>query len=197
MQQSGTCRDALPLWNDSGHVAGAGRQHPSDARIRSQASQIREAIESSAFTPAAACWGIRRAASKARLRTCASSPLRSSDARRPDKQRDRRGHQQRAIALRANRSPASPERRHRSPSNAIVRRRLLGRLLLGESDRAPRRVSGTIGAIALSPLHSSGRACDGRLPSWRSTPGVESSVPARATVRVGSKAEPRSGSKAL
>ena len=64
--------------------------------------------------------------------TSARSPLRSSDARRPDKQRDRRGHQQRTIALRANRSLASPERRHRSPSKGIARRRPMGPPVLGE-----------------------------------------------------------------
>ena len=45
---------------------------------RSGASQTPEAIKASAFTPAAACWPIERAASTARSRTCASSPKQSA-----------------------------------------------------------------------------------------------------------------------
>jgi hypothetical protein len=46
-------------------------------------------------------------------------------------------------------------------------------------------------AIAIVALRSSGSSVSG----VQSDPGVESRVPARATVRVGSKAEPRSGSE--
>jgi hypothetical protein len=54
------------------------------------------------------------------------------------------------------------------------------------------------GAEAGSPLLGRQRDSDAAIGREdESTPGVESSVPARATVRVGSKAEPRSGSKAL
>ena len=43
---------------------------------------------------------------------------------------------------------------YRKRGKALARPRPRRRLLLGESDRAPRRVSGTIGAIALSPKRS-------------------------------------------
>ena len=67
--------------------------------IRGLASHDPKRRPNAGPTRAPAC---SSAASTASSRSCGWSPLRSSDARRPDKQRDRRGHQQRAIALRAN-----------------------------------------------------------------------------------------------
>jgi hypothetical protein len=68
-----------------------------------------------------------------RISTIAMSPLGSSHASRRIDQSDRRGHGRRVIPSRAMRSRARPASRDCWPSKAIVRRRLPGRLLLGDT----------------------------------------------------------------
>ena len=67
------------------------------------------------------------------------------------------------------------------------------RLDLGGCDRQPERRPALSRTCGSSPMHS----CAVEPPGDESNPGVEFRVPARATVRVGSKAEPRSDSKAI
>jgi hypothetical protein len=65
---------------------------------------------------------------------------------------------------RGKRSPAGSARDDCLPSNAIVRRRLPGRLLLGDRNRPPQHRSAPSRTIPLSPL----RSCVARGPASRS-----------------------------
>jgi hypothetical protein len=72
---------------------------------------------------------------------------------------------------------------------ALVRSRRSSRLLLGESDSAPRLAQSLVGTLALSHLHSSGPAACGRVPSSQSARPLGALV----TIPLGAMAARRGG----
>jgi hypothetical protein len=111
-----------------------------------------------------------------------ASPTRSRAAWRPGEEGDRRPGRRGTIACRAMRSRARPALRDWVPSNAIVRRRLLGRLLLGGS------ISGTSAplTVALMTCYAACALARGRplrAPASRSHTGAAAGSSRRAAAR--------------